>query len=161
MKKIMGSLIVVFLSISTFCQTTATLSETLDWIKTKIEAYPSCGQIICYTASVQYDLGYKDITIAYTSNLNNKVTYRIPLKDINTSGYSYTKDYLFRIATKSPSITWIEAGADGSRETKKVSEVFLVFDGPKFRANDLESRLIKAFNNAVILSGGTVAKEVF
>ena len=160
MKKLIISLMVVFYSLSTFYQTEATLGETLEWIKSKIELYPSCGTL-CYTANVKYDLVIKEITINYKSNWNNQVIYKIPLKDVNSSGYSFTKDYIFTIKTISQSITWINIDSNGNAETKMASEAYLVFDGAKFRANDLESRLIKAFNNAARLSGANVVKEVF
>jgi|BarGraIncu00222A_1022003.scaffolds.fasta_scaffold65729_2 viroplasmin and RNaseH domain-containing protein len=160
MKKISSVFVVVFFSLSTFCQTAATLSETLEWIKSKIELYSSCGTL-CYTANVKYDLVAKEITINYKSNWNNQVIYKIPLKDINSSGYSFTKDYIFTIKTNRQSITWINIDSNGNTETKMASEAYRVFDGEKFRANDLESRLINAFNNAARLSGANVVKEVF
>lgn len=160
MKKLISILVVVFYSLSATSQTAATLSETLDWIKSKIELYPSCGTL-CYTANVKYDLNLKVITIVYKSNWNNQVIYTIPLEDINPSGYSFTKDYIFTIRTNSNSMTWINIDSQGKSETKKVSEIYLVFDGPQFRANDLESRLIKAFNTAATLSGANNMKEVF
>lgn len=160
MKKTIISIFLIILAIPTFSQTTPTLSETLEWIKSKIELYPSCGDL-CYTANVQYNLEQKELTVHYRSSWDNQVIYKIPLSDINPNGYSFTKDYVFTVKTNSQSMTWTNIESNGKTNTKMASEIYLVFDGPKFRANELESRLIKAFNNAARLSGASIPRESF
>lgn len=161
MKKLVVLSVGIILAInSVMSQEEATLRETLEWLKSKIELYPLCKGI-CYTASVQYDLEKREMTVTYRSNLNNKVIYQIPLIDINPSGYSFIKDFQFTVKTNTSSMKWTNIDSNGNVDSKMVSEIYLVFDGPKFRANDLESRMITAFNHAAKLSGGRVVKEVF
>ncbi len=147
-------------SIMSYGQNEADMKETLEWIKSKVEAYPLCKEI-CYSANVKYDLELNLLSITYRSNVNNQITYIIPLKDVNSSKITYSNDYLFKIETFGASITWDEINSEGVRKVKKVSSVNLVFDGAQVRANDLESGLKQAFNKAVRLSGGIIAKEGF
>jgi hypothetical protein len=160
MKKFILILLLISPAFLSNAQSNSTLEETLLWLKSKIEAYPSCGGL-CYTAKVTYDLNKKEITIEYTSNLNNKVIYIIPLRNINPYGYSYSKGFLFTVKTTGNNITRYDIGSDGSKTTKYESSAYLVFDDTKFKQEGLESRLIKAFNHACKLSGGNAGQEPF
>ena len=148
-------------SIPTNGQSNASLNETLSWLKSKIESYPLCGDILCYTANVTYDLSNKQITIKYTSNWKNQVIFIIPLNKINSYGYEYVKDAFFIVKTKGNNIIRFDISNNGNRTKKNVSIAYLAFDDKMFKEKNLENRLIKAFNHACKLSGGNIETEPF
>ncbi|MBW1613260.1 MAG: hypothetical protein JRJ57_04660 [Deltaproteobacteria bacterium] len=159
MKHLVTILLLAF-TITINAQEKPSLEETLNWIKSKVEAYPSCGGI-CYEADVSIDLNKKEISINYLSNLNNRIIYTIPLRYLNSQGYSYTRNFLFTIKTHGNKVKKYEISSSGIRTTEYNSVAYLVFDDGKFQEENLEKRLKEAFNHACLLSGGTVTKEVF
>ena len=158
MRKLISLLCLLLWGQLAFCQE-PTLEETLNWIKTKIEMYPSCGKP-CYIAHVSFDLNEKTIHLTYHSDWGNAVEYLFSLKKINPASFKYEKQFLFSFNTYGNDVTHIDYDrAKNETTSRNDGVVYLVFDDASFLKEDLQQRLTKAFQKVIVLSGGT--KEAY
>lgn len=167
MKRIICLSFGLFASLGVLCMSTSleyyqspSLYETLEWLESKIEAYPLC-EGLCYSAQVSYNIDKKKVYVIYTSSLGNRVAYEIPLQYISPSGYSYTKGFLFTLKTTANLIRRIDTDSNGKSTVSYDDAAYLVFDNIAFQSNNLYSRLKKAFNHAARLSGANISSEPF
>ena len=134
-------------------ESTATLEETLEWLKSKLD-----GNIQKYDTrdikwNFSYDLNKK--TITYYSdphegggdlNIIYKTNYRVNICDIDTV---YIEDIQGskKLIIEAPNKIYINSSVDG-RPSFRMDNYFYLFH-PSM--NELSDRLIKAFNHAVKL----------
>jgi hypothetical protein len=160
MKKFIFLSLLMLMTLASYSQNNATLNETVYWIKKQIESYPSCGTL-CYTAKVEYKSYLESLYVTYTSNWGNTTIFIIHLAKIDPHGYSYTKGYQFAIRTFGKEIIQKNIDSKGKVEILTKDIAYLVFDDESFQRNNLEPRLIEAFNHACLLLGGKVSPEPF
>lgn len=163
-KSLMVSLILLFLVISLAAQTK---EETEAWIKQKLEAnsYQSGEIVYHYTLSFEgCVLIVKDKCDQLTSNKSDIMTSTIPIEQISSISFKEFDDLIqLRIKIKDD-LKLIKINYQNLNTNYKSyldsSEETIILE-KTIKEDNLQQRVIQAFNHLIALCGGTVVKEVF